>query len=60
MDEKERDALSVEVGVRAIDPSPLMVCWPTSLSGSSVSVVILYFPISLPNFPKISNVLAES
>lgn len=46
--------------MRAIDPSPLMVCWPTSVSGSpSVSVVILYFPINLPNFPKISNVLAE-
>lgn len=42
MDEKERDALSVEVGVSTIDLSPLMVCWPTSLSSSSVTVIILY------------------
>lgn len=54
MDEKERDALSVEVGVSTIDLNTLMVCWPTSLCSSSVTVIILYFPTNLPNLPKIS------
>ena len=37
-----------------IDLNTLMVCWPTSLCSSSVTVIILYFPTNLPNLPKIS------
>ena len=37
-----------------VDLNTLMVCWPTSLSSSSVTVIILHFPTNLPNLPKTS------
>lgn len=47
-------------GLCTVDSSRLMVYWPIRLSSSSVTMVSFYFLINLPDFPKFSNLLAES